>query len=164
MKVRKAVVAGGLAVALVVFAGCGGGDSEDSAANAPVVHKVGEAVKLGDVEVVVHGVTDPFDSGNPVVKAPAGSRHVAVDVEAKNLSSKPQVFSAFSQFDLKDAAGKSYVAIPLPRNVPSFGGEAPPGGALRGLAVFQVPEGSQATQIVFKNPLVTEGSVTYNLT
>lgn len=171
MNVRRAVVAGGLAVVLVLLAGCGGDDDKDDAADggsgaaaAVVVHKIGETVKLGNVEVTVHGVQDPFDSGNPVVKAPAGSRQLAVEVEVKNLSSKPQVFSAFSQFDLKDATSKTFVAVPVPRNVASFGGDAPPGGAQRGLLAYQIPEGSTGLQLVFKNPLVTEGSVTYALT
>lgn len=168
MKVRRAVLAGGLAVALVALGGCGGDDSTDSdaggAAKAVQVYKVGDTARLGDAEVVVHGVKDPFDSGNPVARPPAGFRQVAVDAEVKNLSSKPRVFSGFSQFDLKDSTNKSFTAVPLPRTIPSIGGEAAPGAAIRGMVAFQIPEASTGLQLVFKTPLLTEGSVTYNLT
>ena len=161
MKVRNAVIA----VVLVFLAGCGGDESskDDAAPSATEIRRIGELVKLGNVEVIVHGIKDPFDAGNPAVKAPPGSRQVAVEVEVKNLSSNRQLFSPFSQFELRDSTNRTFNAIPLPRTVPTFGGEAPPGAAQRGLVVYQIPEASTGLQIVFQNPLITEGSVTYNL-
>lgn len=164
MKVRKAVIAGGIAAALVMFGACGGEESvkDDPAA---MVHRVGEPVRLGDLEVILHGVTDPFDSGNPVVTAPPGSRQVAVEVEVKNLSKKAQVFSPFAQFEMRDPTNKAFNPIPLPRNIPAFnGGDAPPGSAQRGLIAFHVPEAATALQIVFENPVIEEGSVRFSLT
>lgn len=167
MKVRRAVLAGGLALALVALGGCGGDSSGDDgaggSAKAAQVFKVGDTAKLGDAEIIVHGVKDPFDSGNPVARPPAGFRQVAVDAEVKNLSSKPRVFSGFSQFDLKDSTNKTFTAVPSPRQVPTIGGEAAPGAALRGMVVFQIPEASTGLQLVFKTPNLAEGSVTYNL-
>ncbi len=167
MRVRKAVVAAGLAVTMAVLGACGGDDSDEGdAAEGPVateVHKIGEVVKLGNVDVVVHGIKDPFDYGNAAVKAAPGTRQVAVEVEVKNNSDTRQVFSPFSQFELKDSTNKSFIAIAMPRNIPLYGGEAPPGTAKRGLVVYQIPEASTGLQITFQNPTVTEGSVTYNL-
>lgn len=165
MKLQKAVVAGGLAAALLVLVGCGGGgDGDGSSTPTTVVHKVGETVRHGNLEVVLHGVTNPFDSGNPAVKAPPGFRQVAVEVEVKNLASKAQIFSPFAQFEMRDSTNKSFSPTPLPRNVPAFnGGDAPPGSAQRGLIAFQVPEAATGLQIIFQNPVITEGSVTFNL-
>lgn len=167
MMFRKAVIAGGLVAALVLLASCGGDDSSDgdgSIATADVVHGVGEPVRHGDLEVVLHGLRDPFDAGNPVVKAPPGSRQVAVEVEVKNLGKKAQVLSPFAQFEMRDSTSKVFNPVPLPRNVPAFnGGDAPPGTAQRGLIAFHIPEAATGLQIVFQNPLITEGSVTFNL-
>jgi hypothetical protein len=169
MKVRKAVIAGALAAALVMPGACGGEGSVEDADRAvdpaAVVHRVGEPVRHGDLEVLVHGVRDPFDAGNPVVKAPAGSRQVAVEVEVKNLSKKAQVLSPFAQFELRDATNKAYNPMPLPRNVPAFnGGDAPPGSAQRGLIAFNIPEAATGLQVVFQNPVIEEGAVRFSLT
>lgn len=169
MKVRKAVIAGALAVALFVVGACGGEGSVEDADRAvdpaAVVHRVGEPVRHGDLEVIVHGVRDPFDAGNPVVKAPPGSRQVAVEVEVKNLSKSAQVFSPFAQFEMRDSTNTAFRPTPLPRNVPAFnGGDAPPGTAQRGLLAFNVPEAASGLQIVFQNPVVEEGAIRFSLT
>lgn len=133
MKMRSVFVSVGLAVTLVVFAACGESDSKNvGAADAP---GIGDTVKLGDAEVTVHGLTDPFDSGVQAVKAPAGSRHVAVDAEVKNLSKEPRTFSSFAQFEMKDSTNKSFSPIPLPGRLPAIGGKADPGTARRGLVL-----------------------------
>jgi hypothetical protein len=168
MKVRKAVIAGAVAVALVVLGACGGeGSVEDanrSVDPSAVVHSVGEPVRHGDLEVIVHGVRDPFDPGNPVLTAPPGSRQVAVEVEVKNLSKKAQVLSPFAQFELRDSTNKAFIPSPLPRNVPAFnGGDAPPGTAQRGLIAFNIPAAATGLQLVFQNPVVDEGSIRFGL-
>lgn len=164
MKVRTVAVAGVLALALVALAACGGDDDKLGAtATTTETHSVGDVVRLGDVEVTVKSFKDPFDSGNQAVKAPAGFRQVAVEVEVKNLSSDPKVFSGFSQFEMRDSTNKSFGAIPLPGNIPSLGGAAQPQTARSGVVGFQVPEGATGLQVVFTAPLVSEGSVTYNV-
>src|SRR5688572_25307729 len=88
MKVRKAVLVGGVAAALVMLGACGGvgsvEDTDRSGSPATAFQGIGQPARHGDLEVTVHGIKDPFDAGNPVVKAPPGSRQVAVEVEVKN--------------------------------------------------------------------------------
>ncbi len=168
MKVRSPLAAGGLA-ALLIVASCGG-DGNDSAtkvgqvggvaptttAKAPVdAFSVGDVVKVGDTEVIVHAVQDPFDAGEQ--KPAAGSRFVAVDVELKNVSSSPQVFSSFGQFELKDSTDKSYDAVVLRGKPPAVGGPAAAGASRRGPIAYQVPEGSQGLQLLCKDRLAGKG-------
>lgn len=173
MKVRSPLVAGGLA-AVLVLASCGGDDGSTKvgqvgpgspAATVPppaASFKVGDVVKIGDTEVVVHGLQDPFDAGQQ--KPPAGARFVAVDVEMKNVSSSPQVFSAFGQFELRDATGTPYDSIVLRGKPPAVGGPAAPGASRRGLIAYQVPEGAQGLRLVFKDRLVGKGDASISLT
>lgn len=174
MKVRRGFVGTGLAVMLLVFAGCG--DSENDSRKVGAVEtgggpatlvqppsdafRVGDIVKLGDAQVIVHGVMDPYDSGTQFARPPAGSRYVMVDAEVKNLSSDTQVLSAFSQFEMKDSKDESYDPIVLPGSLPAVGGQAPPGAARRGLVAFQVPEGAAGMRLIFKNLLFGKGSAT----
>lgn len=177
MKVLRTLVAGGLAVALLVLAGCGEGGNESrkigavETAGGPATSieppadafRIGDIVKLGDAQVIVHAVKDPYDSGTQFARPPAGSRYVMVDAEVKNLSSDPRVLSAFSQFEMKDSKDESYDPIVLPGSLPAVGGTAPPGTARRGLVAFQVPEGSVGMRLVFNDLLYAKGSASIYL-
>lgn len=165
MKVRSPLAAGGLA-ALLVLASCGGDDgstkaggSQTTAVTVPADSaKVGQVVKVGNTEVLVHGVQNPFDAGEQ--KPAGGSRLVAVDVELKNASPSPQVFSSFGMFELKDSTGKSYDPVVLRGKVAAVGGPAAPGASRRGLVVFEVPEASQGLLLVFKDRLTEKDDTT----
>ena len=171
MKVRSSLVAGGLASLLVVLAGCGGGDDDASRKVGNVgggtsverpegALKVGDVVKVGDTEVIVHGVKDPLEAQ----PAPdAGSRYVGVDVELKNLSSAPVKYSAFGQFELMDSSGDSYGAVVLRGLPPPVGGEAPPGGSRRGQVAFSVPQDAKGLYLVFKDRLAGKGEASIYL-
>ena len=173
MKVRSTLVGGGLA-AVLVLASCGGDDdstkegqagpASPAATVAPPADsfKVGDVVKLGATEVIVHGLQDPFDAGQQ--KPPAGARFVAVDVEMKNVGESTVIFSAFGQFELRDATDAPYDAIVLRGKPPAVGGPAAPGASRRGLIAYQVPEGAQGLRLVFKDRLVGKGDASISLT
>jgi len=174
MDVRKAMVAGGLAASLAL-SGCGSSASESrklgnvnatgsntTLTQPPNANRVGDVVKLGDAEVTVYSFKDPFDAGNLPGKT-AGSRYVMVDAEVRNRSSKPQVLSAFSQFELKDSEGSTYEPVALPGQ-PAIGGLAEPGAARRGVVAFQVPEAAKGLQVEFNNLLFGGGKATIYLT
>jgi len=168
MKVRTALVAGGLAATLVV-AGCSnenearklGSVNPVTTTTAPPgnTSRVGDIVKLGDAEVTVHGFQDPFDPGaQPMPKAPAGFRYVMIDAEVRNRKlTTPVVVSAFSQFELKDSDDEIYTPIVLPGGIPALGGEAQPQTARRGNVAFQVPESAKGLQVIFNNLLYGKG-------
>ncbi len=175
MKVRNTFLGGGLAVALVVFGGCGDeGETASSKVGGPAApttsiglaagtYRVGDVVKFGTAEVTVHSVQDPFDPGKPASQAPAGSRLLALDAEVKNVSKDPQPFSGFAQFQVKDSTDKTFNAVPLPTTFPTLGGETQPGTSRRGLVAFQIPEGSTDLKVVFNNRPSTKGTVTFVL-
>lgn len=175
MKVRNALIAGCLAVALVVIGGCGDGQtSESTKVGGPAdptttlgrpegTYKVGDVVKLGTAEVTVHSVKDPFDPGNPAVTVPSGTRLLAIDAEVKNVSSNPQDFSGFSQFQMKDSTGKTYDPVPLPRAFPALGGEVEPGASRRGWVAFQIPQDANDLQIVFNNKPSANDPISFTL-
>lgn len=154
MKVRSMLAAGAL-VAVVVLAGCSeneprklGSVTGSTVAPPKSAYRIGDVVKLADAEVVVHGFKDPFTLD---AKKPApGNRYVMIDAEVKNLSSGTQVLSTFAQFELKDAEGESYRPVPLP-GLPAVGGTAGPGQSRRGNVTFEVPEGTQGFNVVFRN-------------
>lgn len=169
MKVRNAMVAGGLAAA-IVLAGCGNNENEarklgtvtgsgtDTTIEPPRdANKVGDIVKLGNAELTVHGWKDPFDPG-PMPGKKAGMRYVMVDAEVRNRSSEPQVLSHFAQFELKDSDGNTYTPIALPGNLPAVGGTAAPGEARRGNVGFEVPESAKGLQVIFNNMLFGGGT------
>lgn len=158
---------------MLVLASCGGDDDSTKVGQggpgnpittAPPANsfKVGDVVKIGSIEVVVHGLQDPFDAGQQ--KPPAGARIMAVDVEMKNVGEKTQIFSGFGQFELKDANGSSYDAIVLRSKQPAVNGPAAPGASLRGLVAYQVPEGAQGLRLVFKDQQRSKGDASIALT
>lgn len=175
MKVRNTLLKGGLAVALVVVAGCGDSEtSESTKVGGPSdptttverpagTYNVGDVVRLGTAEVTVHSVKDPFDPGNPAVVAPAGTRLMALDAEVKNVSGNPQAISGFSQFQLKDSTGTTFDAVPLPRAFPAMGGEAAPGTSRRGWVAFHIPTTSTGLEVVFNNRPSAKGTITFTL-
>lgn len=170
MKVRSGFVALGVVAMVAVLAGCGQNENESRKVGAvdtattveppSDAFRVGDIVKLGDAQVIVHGFQDPYDSGTQFAKPPAGFRYVIVDAEVKNLSSDRQVLSSFSQFEMKDTKDKSYDPIVLPGSLPAVGGEAAPGAARRGMVAFQVPEAARGMRLIFKNLLFGKGSAT----
>ena len=158
---------------MLVLASCGGDDGSTKVGQVPGSpaatvappadsFKVGDVVKIGDTEVVVHGLQDPFDAGQQ--KPPAGARLVAVDVEMKNVGEATVIFSSFGQFELRDATGASYDSIVLRGKQPAVGGPAAPGASRRGLIAYQVPEGAQGLRLVFKDRLVGKGDASITLT
>ena len=167
MKVRSSLLAGGLAAALVLSS-CGGEDGSTKVGQvggSPTTvkpptdaFKVGDLVKAGDTEVIVHGFQDPFDAGGQ--KPAEGSRFVAVDVEVKNVSASPQVISSFGQFELKDSQGKSYDAAVLRGGSPPVGGPLAVGASRRGIIAYEIPGGSQGLLLVFKDRLADKGDAT----
>jgi len=164
MKVRSPLVAGGLAAALVVLPSCGGGSSEKvgfvgsatTVKPAAGSYRVGDVVRVGETEVVVHGFEDPYDAG--IQKPPAGSHYVAVDAEIRNRSAATQVYSSFGQFAMRNLKGESLDPVAVPMEGQAVSGETPPGGARRGTVAFQIPDSSQGLLLVFTDRVFNKGS------
>jgi hypothetical protein len=119
---------------------------------------VGDTVELGDVQLVVHGVTDPLVASNDVVVPAAGMRWVAVDAEVRNIADEPVAISSLAQFEVQDATNAAYDVTVTGENLPSIDGESPPGGGRRGTMVFEVPEAATGLRLVFTGDLLASGS------
>jgi len=170
-------MASGLAVGLLILAGSGSedkatkvdtGDTSASggsaSSSAPAqAFKIGDVVKLGDAQVIVHGVKDPFVSTNQFSKPAAGSRYVTVDTEVKNLSKKPASYSSIAQFKLQDSTNQSFNVTIVGDNLPSLDGEAPVGGGRRGTLAFEVPTASKGLKLAFKGDIFGTGTAYINL-
>jgi hypothetical protein len=119
---------------------------------------IGDRSELGDLQLVVHGVTDPMVASNDVVVPPAGMRWVAVDTEVLNVADEPVAISSLAQFEIQDATNAAYHVTVTGENLPSIDGEAPPGGGRRGTTVFEVPEAATGLKLVLSGDLLASGS------
>lgn len=109
---------------------------------------VGDVIEIGDLGLIVHGVT--FPTGDDFTQPDAGNRFVVVDVAVENRTDSAQAISSMLQMQLKDATGQLY-DVDLMAQVASGGtspdGELAPGETLRGQVGFQVP--ADATNLIF---------------
>jgi hypothetical protein len=128
------------------------------AAPAGEAFAVGDTIELGELRLVVHGVTDPLASSNPVVAPAPGSRWVAVDTEVSNLGGAPVAVSSLMQFEVQDATNAAYDITITGENLPSIDGEVPAGGSRRGTMAFEVPEAATGLRLVFAGDLLSSGS------
>jgi hypothetical protein len=145
-----AVVAIVAAIALVVMLGgdddappvaSGGAPAETAAPAAKAVHTVGETARTGDFDVTVFGFKDPETPGQFLQPAP-GMHFVTVDVQLTNRSSRQRSFSSLLGFRLLDGADRQFDATFADIAPAAPDGDFPPGQALRGLALFEVPDGT----------------------
>jgi len=105
------------------------------------VYTIGETARTGDFDVVVLGFKDPQPPGQFLQPAP-GMHFVAVDVELTNRSSRQRSFSSLLGFRLLDGAERQFDATFSDITPAAPDGDFTPGSAQRGLALFEVPDGS----------------------
>lgn len=124
---------------------------------------VGEAVALGDWELIVHGVTDPVPPGEFMTPS-EGNRWVGVDVEVTNNSDGPETVSSLACFEMQDAENKSYnMTIGADQAASPPDGEVDAGGSRRGTITYEVPAAATGLTLRFKCDLFSSGSAVINL-
>jgi hypothetical protein len=135
-----------------------GGGSDGGSTGTPQVFKVGDLVKLGDWEVKVWGVQDPFTSTNQFEQPSAGERHVAIDAEVTNNSKTAETVSSLACFEIQDSLNKSYGSgiVSGAPNPPD--GDVAPGASRRGTLVYDVPTTAVGLKLMFKCDLFSTGS------
>ncbi len=134
-----------LTVGMVLFAGCGGGSTQQS--NKPaenvgqtVKGKMGEVLSLsGDTQITV----------KRVVRNPEDNKMILAEVEIKNIGDVPKVYS-LQNFVLRDENGKIY--LPEIARVPNpiITTNVLPGKTLEGFVGFSVPDGENKFTLVFQ--------------
>lgn len=122
------------------------------------VYKIGDTAKTGDFEVTVYGVKDPQTTTNQFDKAAAGNRYVSVDVQVANKGSSQQAFSSFIGFHLVDGANRQYDLEITTVEPKAPDGQIPAGGAIRGLAVFEIPESTTGLRLRVQGNLTASGA------
>lgn len=139
-------------------------NSTSGTAPAPkTVYKVGDTAKTGDFEVTVYGFKDPQTTTNQFDKAAAGNRYVSVDVQVANKGSSQQTFSSVLGFHLVDGANRQYDLEFTTVEPKAPDGQIPAGGAIRGLAVFEIPEGTTGMRLRVQGNITASGAF-FNLT
>ena len=106
----------------------------------PRLYAIGDTAPTGDLEVTLHGFSDPQAPGQ-VLRPQPGMHFVSVDVEVANRTPAPQTFSSLLGFRLLAGRNRQF---DLTFNDITPGppeGEIPAGRAIRGLVVFEVPDG-----------------------
>lgn len=137
--------------------GSGGGQS------AAETFAVGDAVALGDWQLQVHGVTDPYVSANQFLGPAEGNRIVAVDVEVTNTGDSSEIVSSMVCFKVSDAENKSYTMTITDGIESTPDGPVAPGEAIRGTVAYEVPEAATGLQLKFQCDLLNSGSATVDL-
>lgn len=139
--------------------GEGGGDGGSE----PETFAVGDLVELGDWQVRVHAVTDPYSEDTPVLQPAAGNRWVAVDAEVTNGSDQPQAVSSIACFGLQDSANVEYQMTVTGGTALPPDGEVPAGQSKRGTLVYEVPATATGLQLTFQCDLLSTGTATISL-
>ena len=136
-------------------------DNTSPPATAPApstVYKIGDTAKTGDFEVTVYGVKNPQTTTNQFDKPAAGNRYVSVDVQIANKGSRQETFSSLIGFHLVDSANRQYDLKITTVEPKAPEGQIPAGGAIRGLAVFEVPDGTTGMRLRVQGNLTASGA------
>lgn len=133
------------------------GPTSGGAVAARTVFLVGEVARTGDFEVTVYGVQDPQVPGE-FLRPSAGSHYVSVDLQVANKGSGQQSFSSLLLLHLVDGANRQFsatVAADISPAPPD--GEIPTGEAIRGITVFEVPDGTTGLRLRAQGSLKEAG-------
>lgn len=119
---------------------------------------VGQTASSSGFEIVVFGVKDP-QPPSQFARPAAGTHYISVDVQLTNKNSRQEVFSSIIGFHLLDAKNQQYDVQFTDITPKSPEGEFAPGQALRGLVVFQVPDGSTGLRVRVQGSITATGAV-----
>jgi hypothetical protein len=132
--------------------------TSDTAPVPRTVYKIGDTAKTSDFEVTVYGLKDPQTTTNQFDKPAAGNRYVSVDVQVANKGSSQQTFSSVLGFHLVDSANRQYDLEFTTVEPRAPDGQIPAGGAIRGLAVFEIPEGTTGMRLRVQGSITASGA------
>jgi hypothetical protein len=129
--------------------------------NETKTYRVGQTVRGGDFEFVVHGYKCGLAQvGNEFLNRKAQGTFCRVDVSAKNMTKKAHYFHADGTVTAKDSAGREFDAdgeanIYGNKDGAGFLDEINPGNQVRAFVYFDVPKGAKLTTITFDAGLFT---------
>lgn len=123
-------------------------------------HAVGEPIAVGDVTLVVNGVSAP--EGSQFAKPEDGKRFVVVDLSVTNTGAQAAHISTMLQMKLKDSAAQQYGVDLMAMTAAGGGapdGELAPGETVRGPVGFQVPADASGLLFLFDGDIFGGGKV-----
>jgi len=161
-------VGGGIVAAVggnpdTTTANTAGGEAppEEKVDGAAKTYRVGQTVRGGDFEFIVHGAKCGIAQvGNEFLNKKAQGSFCRVDVSAKNVSKKAHYFHADGTVKAKDSTGREFSAdgeanIYGNKEGEGFLDEVNPGNQVRAFVYFDVPKGAKLSSIVFDAGLFT---------
>ncbi|WP_019610675.1 DUF4352 domain-containing protein [Nocardiopsis sp. CNS-639] len=119
-----------------------GGETEEGAAESV---SMGEPGTVGQWRVVVDGIETTSSHGGEHTTEQAQGEFKVVDVTVENTGDRATVFDS-SAVSLIDAEGNTYSSSTLVDDAP-FLEQINPGNRISGSAVFDVPEGTEITEV-----------------
>jgi hypothetical protein len=129
--------------------------------DAPKTYRIGQTVRGGDFEFVVHGKKCGLAQvGSEFLNKKAQGSFCRVDVSAKNVTKKAHYFHTDGTVTAKDSAGREFEAdgeanIYGNKDGEGFLDEINPGNQVRAFVYFDVPKGAKLTTITFDAGLFT---------
>lgn len=130
----------------------GSGSGSDAVTTPQVIapakasYALGETARTGDFDVTVLEFRDPQAPG-PFLLPKDGDHFVSVDVHVANRTATPQTFSSLLGLHLVDGTDRQFDAALGDVSPPPPDGEVPPGGAVRGRSLFEVPDGTTGLRL-----------------
>jgi hypothetical protein len=122
------------------------------------VYTIGQTAATAGWLVTVYALHDPQPVGD-VVEPDAGRHYVSVDVQVTNTAKQAEPWSALVGFQLLDGQNHAYdiqIAAVSPK---APDGSVPAGGSLRGLAVFEVPDGTTGLRLQARASSTASGAI-----
>lgn len=136
----------------------GANDGADSDGDGPTERfGVGDTVAIGDWQVRVNSVVDPWVSPEEFDTAASG-RYVNVDVTVINSSDRPETVSSLACFTLRDADGRSIPSALVIGGGTAPDGEVDPGGQITGNLYYDVPDVATGLELRFQCDFFSRGS------
>ena len=133
--------------------------SSATAAATQTAFKVGDQVKVGDLILVVSGVTS--SDGTQFEKSKAG-QYLIVAVALQNNGTKAATVSSAISFELRDDGGQTYNETILSTAPKPPDGSIAPGDKLAGSLTYDVPKG-KSFKLYFKNAIFGSGQTIIDL-
>ncbi|MGN9912554.1 DUF4352 domain-containing protein [Phytohabitans sp. LJ34] len=136
-------------------------EKAETAEEKPKTYRVGQTVRGGDFEFVVHSAKCGIAQvGSEFLNKKAQGTFCRVDVSAKNVTKKAHYFHADGTVTAKDTTGREFSAdgeanIYGNKDGAGFLDEINPGNKVRAFVYFDVPKGTKLATVTFDAGLFT---------
>ena len=139
-----------------------GGEAPTATVAPPEPGTVGQTIRNGNFELLVHSIEDPYEGSDEFFQPEPGNRWVVVDVSIANVSTEAQDYAPFD-FKLKDVDNFEYDPgfVDLPQSLSS--GSLLPDDTVRGRIGFEIPASSDIVRLIFNPGFFGEGRIDIEL-